>query len=145
MRTHGFWLGLIFFIACWGTISAGQISPLNAAADLAGKSLNGDWKNVNAATRGLVRIVVDGTAVHPYGSCHPTACDWGELHAQSFASRVDAHDRIALLANHETNFDKSVMTISLEPDGRLRVQTFNHYIDGSHRADASFVDYFSRD
>jgi hypothetical protein len=144
MRLRGLWLSLTLLVACCGTMVAGQRSPLDAAEDLAGRGLNGDWKSVDPSTRGLVRLVVDGTAVHPYGSCHPTACDWGELHAQSYASKVDARDSVALLANHETKFSKAVMTISLESDGRLRVQVFTHYIDGSPRADATFVEYFSR-
>jgi hypothetical protein len=144
MRLSSGWLSLMLLVFCCGTMVAGQRSPMDAAADLAGKGLNGDWKSVNPSTRGLTRIAVDGSVVHPYGACHPTPCDWGELHAQSFASKPDAQDSVALLANYDTNFGKSVLTISLESDGRLRVQVFMHYTDASRRGDAAFVEYFSR-
>ncbi len=144
MRRCSFWTSLAFFVTCSGMMFAQQGSPLDAASLLAGGGLDGDWKNVNAQTRGIVRIVVGETTVHPYGHCSPAACDWGELHAQNFASRVDAHDRAALLVSQDTSFSKTVMTISLDSDGRLRVQAFTHYTDASRRADHTYIDYFSR-
>ena len=138
------WLGMGLL---WFCVTAGraQVSPLDAAASLAGsQALSGDWKNVTPAARGLVRVIVDGDKVHPFGACHPTACDWGEHRAQIFASKVDAKDSFALLANVDTSFDRTVITISLEEDGRLRVQTFTHFTDATRRADYSVIEYFVR-
>jgi hypothetical protein len=42
------------------------------------------------------------------------------------------------------SFKHTVITISLEADGRLRVQTFNHFTDNTKKLDYSYVDYFSR-
>ena len=144
MRVLRCGIELMLLVVFSGSMVAGQISPLDSAAALAGQTLNGDWKNVDSHSRGLVRIVVEGTKVHPYGSCQPAACDWGTVRAQSFASTVDGRDTFALLANTDTSFDRSVLTISLETDGRLRVQIFTHYTDHSQRVDHSSVEYFSR-
>jgi hypothetical protein len=63
--------------------------------------LTGDWRNINSATTAMTRVVVDFTcgdvvlcdtsghctggdsyyAMHPFGRCHPTDCDWGRLRA----------------------------------------------------------------
>jgi hypothetical protein len=109
-----------------------------------GSGLDGNWTNANPGNAGLARIIVDGTRVHPYGACHPTACDWGWIAAQGFASKVENHDIFSLLASTDEGFAKVVMTISLDPDGRLRVQVYSHYTDHSGRSDASHVDYFTR-
>jgi hypothetical protein len=34
------------------------------------------------------------------------------------------------------------MTLRLEADGRLKVETFSHFTDGSKRADYVATDYF---
>jgi hypothetical protein len=123
---------------------AAQNSPLDAAANLVSADMNGSWTNMDSKARGLVRVVITGTSVHPYGACHPTACDWGTLHAQGFASKVDRQDQAALLANSDTGFSRTVLTITVEADGRLRVQTFTHFTDHSGRADYTMIDYFVR-
>jgi len=106
--------------------------------------LNGDWQNVDPNTRGIVEIVVKGMKIHPYGKCHPTACDWGTIKAKGFASSVDAQDVSRLVAKKHNSFDQVEITLSLEADGRLRVESFTHFTDGSGRADYSAVGYFQR-
>jgi len=64
-------------------------------------SMSGDWRNIDANTRSVTRVVVDfacsdvvlcdtdghcsggdtGYSIHPFGKCHPTDCDWGRLKA----------------------------------------------------------------
>ena len=143
MRFFSMQLGLAALM-CGAAVSSGQQTPMDAATAMATGGLNGNWKNVDARTRGLVRIVVDGTKVHPYGACSPVACDWGVIAGQAFASKVDLRDMSSLLVSDSQGFVRRVMTVSIEPDGRLRVQVFNHYTDASRRADSSFVDYFVR-
>jgi hypothetical protein len=126
--------------------TSAQSSPLEKAQVMAGAevlTLDGDWANADSATRGIVRIVISGKRVHAWGSCLPKACDWGPAKGQPFASAVDRHDVAALLVSDYTSFSNGVMTVSLDPDGRLRVQRLAHYVDG-RRSDASFVDYFVR-
>jgi hypothetical protein len=107
-------------------------------------NLNGTWFNVNARTRGLVRIEIDDKKIHPYGACYPDPCDWGVLKAKSFASTVDSGFAVALMAKQSTNFSRSEITLSLEHDGRLRAEVFTHFTDSSGRADYRSVDYFKR-
>jgi len=107
-------------------------------------TLNGDWTNVDPQATGVVRITVEGKKVHPYGACHPVACSWGDLKAQVFSSEVRNLDAFSILASQDLTFKHVVLTISLEPDGRLRVQTFTHFTDLSKRRDYSEVDYMTR-
>ena len=124
----------------------GAQTPLDAARAMAGvpQSLEGQWNNVDAKAKGLVAIIVTKATVHPFGACQPAACDWGEVKGQSFASRVDGHDVAAILASYDTQLSQTVLTVSLDPDGRLRVQRFVHFTGGSQRTDTSSVDYFTR-
>jgi hypothetical protein len=120
-----------------------------SAANLLGQTtpqsgLDGDWKNIDAHTRGIDVIFINGKKVHPFGTCHPTDCDWGVLKAKSFASSVDSADISKLLVKHNTDFGTVEITIALLPDGRLRVDTFTHFRDDSGRADYSDVNYFRR-
>jgi hypothetical protein len=104
--------------------------------------LDGDWKNINPKTRGITEIVIDGKKIHPFGACHPTVCDWGKIKAKAFASGVDSNDINRLVAHKYNGFDSVEITISLLPDGTLRVDTFTHFTDASGRADYSEVNYF---
>ena len=106
--------------------------------------LDGDWQNVDPNTRGIVEIVIAGRKVHPFGACHPSACDQGVIKAKGFASSVDSSDIRRLVAKERTGFSQVEITLSLEPDGRLRADRFTHFTDGSGRADYSAVDYFKR-
>jgi cathepsin L len=43
-------------------------------------SFAGTWKNVDANTDGLTKIIAETTgtpSIHAYGKCSPTDCDWG--------------------------------------------------------------------
>jgi hypothetical protein len=92
-----------------------------------------------------VKILIDGKKIHPYGACHPAACDWGTIKAKSFASGVQSSDVVRLVAKKNTNFDQVEISLSLESDGRLRADVFTHFTDGSGRADYSTVNYFAHD
>ncbi len=107
-------------------------------------AMNGTWINVDPATRGIVRIQINGEKVHPYGACHPDLCDWGVLKAKSFAASVDSHDATAFFARQKTGFSRSEITLSLDPGGKLRVEVFTHFTDGSGRADYRTVNTFMR-
>lgn len=97
--------------------------------------LNGTWVNADPNTIGFARIVIDGTTVHPYAACHPSFCDWGILQARIYGASVRSAAPVAMTATFVTNFDEVVITLLLESDGRLRVDSFTHFTDGSRRAD----------
>jgi hypothetical protein len=118
--------------------------PAPAQQPAARNSLNGTWINVDPATRGIVRIQINGEKVHPYGACHPDLCDWGVLKAKSFASTVDSKNSIALLTKKKTSFNQSQLTLALGAGGKLRVEVLTHFTDGSGRTDYRTVDTFAR-
>jgi hypothetical protein len=115
-----------------------------AQTPAATNDMNGTWVNVDPATRGLVRIEINGNKIHPYGACHPDPCDWGILKAKSFAQTVDSGGAVALLAKQTTSFSRVEITLSLERDGRLRAEVFTHFTDSSGRADYRTVNYYTR-
>jgi hypothetical protein len=129
-------------LALSGATLEAQRKPLDRSAIQAAASPLGDWKNADPSSRDLQRIVIDRTSIHPYGSCSPTACDWGRLRTQSFASQVEGQDIAALLAIFDDRVARRVMTLRLEADGRLKVETFIHFTDGSKRADYVATSYF---
>lgn len=122
----------------------GALAISRPAAQQMPANFDGTWFNVDPATRGLVKIVIRGVKIHPYGACHPDPCDWGVIKAKNFGSSVNTTAAAALLAKQTTSFSKVEMTLSLDPDGRLRAELFTHFTDGSGRADYRTVNYFMR-
>ena len=106
--------------------------------------MNGRWVNVDPNTRSLVEIGIDGLKIHPYGSCHPTACDWGIIQGKSIGKNVRPSAPTALVARKITNFDWTEIRLSLASDGKLRAELFTHFTDHSGRADRRTVDLFTR-
>ena len=110
-------------------------------------SIVGNWVNVNAASRGLVRITLQagptGLTVHAYGSCSPTPCDWGVAPARAYSAGVDAKPAEAFTAVYKQGFKESILTGQLER-GMLAVDNFSTFLDGSSRNDYHSRDYFRR-
>jgi hypothetical protein len=143
MYAFRFVISVLVFLGVSGTMLDAQRKPLDRNAKRASASFLGNWKNVDPNTRGLLRIVVDRTSIHPYGSCGGSECDQGRHRTQSFASHVEGHDTAALLAEWDDLAARRVFTLMLEADGRLRVQTFSHFIDGSEQSDYVSTNYFT--
>lgn len=145
MKVPGIAFAFLLGAACLSASLGIRIAPRAAAQGAAAiGALDGTWVNVDPATRGLVRIAIDAKKIHPYGACHPDACDWGVLKAKSFAASVDSSNATALQAKKVTSFSRAEITLSLESDGRLRAEVFTHFTDGSGRADYRTVNYFVR-
>jgi len=127
--------------------------------------LDGNWKNIDPRTRGIDVILINGMKIHPFGVCHPKDCDWGvlKLKARKVASSGNptytsklvlthpiqsvGYDRMARISYNYSELVpwKTVdITISLLPDGSLRVDTITRFIDGSSRAKRGAVNYFRR-
>jgi hypothetical protein len=138
-----FVISVLVVLVLSGAVLDAQRKPLDRTAIQASARPLGDWKNVDPTSRGLLRIVVDRTSIHPYWSCAETTCDWGRIRTQSFASQVEAQDTVALLATLDDRVARRVITLMLEADGRLKVQTFSHFTDGSKRSDYVETDYFT--
>lgn len=119
-------------------------NPGEAAKHVA-TGLDGTWVNVDPQTANLVRIEIDGSNVHPSARCNPRSCDWGILHGKNFAASVSSSGVDAMTAEMQTSFSKITLTLILQADGRLRVDAFTQFTDGSQRADYHHVDYLVRE
>lgn len=127
----------IFLTICGAPAAAAQ-------TPVATNDLNGTWVNAGPNTNGFARIVIDGTTIHPYGACQPRPCDWGIVEGRIYGASVRLAAPVAMTATFVTNFDEVVITLLLESDGRLRVDSFTHFTDGSRRADYHGSGYLVR-
>ncbi|MFP5347931.1 MAG: hypothetical protein ACLGIA_13010 [Actinomycetes bacterium] len=86
-----------------GVVTVGTASPAHAVC--ATQPLQGDWRNINANTSSVTRVVVGFACgdqvlcdqnghctggesyytLRPFGKCHPTDCDWGTKRAYPMA------------------------------------------------------------
>jgi hypothetical protein len=100
-------------------------------------SLAGNWVNVDAATRGIVRVVLTdhqpNIGVHAYGACQPTPCDWKEVQGHVYDASVSGDAAIAFTASYGFGFKDTILTGHLEGPN-LVVEDFDTFKDGSGRA-----------
>ncbi len=123
-----------------------EIKPALAAAPTGLAPLLGTWKNCDATTRGIVRLVIGAArpsiSVHVFGACHPTPCDWGTMPGHSYATDVTSKDAVAFTATYKFDFKETVITGSVNRAGYMTVETFDHFTDGSGRSDYYTKSYF---
>lgn len=95
------------------------------------------WLPDDPTTAGIVKIEIQGTTVHVFGNCSPTACDWGLVTADIYARSVDAPSTspAAYQAHYSKRYADTDLSMSIEDDGSLLVQTFTHFKDHSRRKD----------
>lgn len=109
--------------------------------------LLGTFINVNKETNGLLKLVINpvGTelSIHAFGACVPTPCDWGVAPGMAFAENVCGTPAVGFTAQYKFNFKETLIVGRLE-FGALFVETFDHFIDGSGRADYNSVYIFSK-
>lgn len=100
--------------------------------------LLGTWVNSDHATRGLVRLMIAAKGkeitVHGFGACSPTPCDWGQVNGTIFSHSVAETSAVAFTATYNFNF-KHTQIVGRLYHGALVVETFDHFIDESGRAD----------
>lgn len=104
--------------------------------------LIGTWSNSDTATRGLVKLVIArsgaGITVQAFGACTPTPCDWGVVAGIEYAADVSSTAAVAFSAYYKFSFKETIVVGHLDEDA-LRVETFDHFTDGSGRSN-----YYSR-
>jgi len=115
-------------------------APSSAAKPVMNQ-LDGTWLNVDSGTVALAQIAIDGLNVHPFGGCSPTPCDWGILKGKAFKASGRSRGVGAMTAQMETTFSEMTLNLSLEGDGRLRVDLFTQFTNGGRGADNHHVDY----
>ncbi len=108
--------------------------------------LVGTWVSFDAATRGLVRIVVSNRggrlAVRAFGASSPAPQDWGETAGDTFAGSVDGVEgaaAVAFTARYRFAFVDVLLAAYLNRR-LLVVDCYSVFRDGSGRSS-----YFSRD
>lgn len=115
-----------------------EMPVVSETADVA--PWDGQWENVDPATRGMTRLVIGQRAdgqwfMHGFGKCHPTDCDWGETPA------VLSGD--ALIGVYAFGFKST--TITARRSGlTLVADVFDDYTDADGRADRSSQYVLSR-
>lgn len=133
---------VLFFITFFASFSI-----LNAQAL---SSYNGEWKNTNTGTRGLVsiKIGVSGSAVtvQPFGACSPTPCDWGVANALAYSTSVSTNTTTttrALTAQFKTGFSETILVAELN-GSTLEVRTYTRFTDGSGRFNYTSKEKFQK-
>jgi hypothetical protein len=105
--------------------------------------LVGTWVSFDAATRGIVRVVVAHRGgrllVRAFGAASPAPQDWGEVAGDAFAGGVDAAAAVGFTARFRFGFLDTRLAAYLNRR-LLVVDSYNVFHDGSGRAS-----YFSRD
>jgi hypothetical protein len=105
------------------------------------------WVNCDHATRGLVRLMIapkgNEITVHAFGACSPTPCDWGVVNGLVYAPNVTSNTAIAFTATYTFSFKQTVIVGHLM-NGALIVETFDHFTDGSGRADYYSLDIMTQ-
>jgi outer membrane protein assembly factor BamB len=123
--------------------SDAQVDEANfTPATLARTALLGTWVNCDAATAGLVKLIIAasgaGVQVHAFGACTPTPCDWGTVPGIAYAADVSSGTAVAFSAQYQFAFKKTIVVGHVDA-GSLLVETFDHFTDGSGRSS-----YYSR-
>jgi len=106
----------------------------------------GEWVNTDPNTRSTTKLKIaltDGKlAVHGFGKCHPTDCDWGTtpLHLCSVGDR--AKDVVGF-ASWDQKFKDHHIVLRLKA-GKLSVDSFDIYKDKSGRTNRSATEMFAK-
>jgi hypothetical protein len=99
--------------------------------------LAGTWKNIDPATRSMVKLVVTvagtGLSVEAFGACSPTPCDWGRVPAVPYAATVSTSPAVAFTATYKFSFKQTIVTGHISGKN-LIVETFDVFTDGSGRS-----------
>lgn len=118
-----------------GSLAARRVDPAPLA---------GTWVNFDAATRGVVRVVLAETegafTVRAYGACEPEPCDWGEVRGELFAAGVAEHEAVGFKSFYDFGFMETFLAAYLNK--RLLVlDSYNVFKDGSSRSRYFFRDH----
>jgi ribosomal protein L31 len=132
-------------VASGSILAAALVNPAFAApADFVGT-----WVNTNSSTRGITRVVVTSAGsgklnVQVFGKCHPTDCDWGKTTLVTYGSNVqDTNHRFAT-ANYSKNFANTLLTVNLNSNQQISLQSFTQFTDSSARQNYSNTETFKR-
>jgi hypothetical protein len=144
MKPRPVWL--VVALALIAVVAAAFKASFAAASHVA--PFVGTWQNDNAATREQTRAVIGVNGanfeVWGYGACGGGECDWASrIGGPRTTPRSDADDG-QLSIVWEFGYSRRAETLTLLPDGRLRITSFTQYLDGSGRPDRSSSEEFHK-
>jgi hypothetical protein len=123
-------------------IAKSQVPLVVAAAPILGT-----WVNCDLNTQGLIHLVLTAKeneiTVHGFGACQPNPCDWGVVDGLVFADNVCSAPAVAFTTIYKFAFKETTIVGHLLK-GTLMVELFDHFIDGSGRADYYSLEIMSR-
>jgi hypothetical protein len=105
-------------------------------------AFSGDWRNADPNTRSIVRAIISpaspsSAALHLFGACSPTPCDWGTTNAPL------SDNPQQLNATYNPGFVIETVTIT-RSGGQLVVRIHSHFTDNSGRKDYDSTDVMNR-
>ncbi len=108
-------------------------------------ALVGAWHNANAGTRSITRILIgrvgNNLAVHTYGKCSPTDCDWGTVTGYTYATSVGSSAGIGFSAVYNFSFAQ-VINVGYLSGNSLYVFHFTRFTDNSGRSNYFGIERF---
>jgi hypothetical protein len=134
-------------------VAAAAALVLTGPASATLPELIGNWKNINPATRDLVRVEITDAGgainVHAWGACSPNPCDLGTVKAVPFAPDVSAPlpaDGQYLQAEFPESFAAKTLIIgpAPTPGGELTTLFLTRFTDNSGRSAYAAVDKFKK-
>jgi hypothetical protein len=134
-------------------VAAAATTVLTGSASATLGQLLGDWKNVNANTRDIVRIMITevggAVEVRVWGACSPTPCDWGTVKAIPYAPNVSEQlpaNAQYLEADYAQSFAQKKVILGPAPGagGELHVTSLTRFTDNSGRSNDANTDLFKK-
>jgi hypothetical protein len=122
------------------------VQPANVA------NLVGTWNNVNAATGGIVKVVITNDAtgfkVNTYGACSPTPCNHGIIPASRFSKTVSSTVAHGLSAQYNFGFSTVGVTAQrvydIDGGNFLELESRTRFATGDTRQDYMRTELFIR-
>jgi hypothetical protein len=111
--------------------------PSTAFAQLS--AFQGNWRNNDPATRGVTRLQIDtspNVTVHAWGKCSPSDCDQGTRNGFAYGPNVSSNlnsSARAISVVFSSGFSEAIYIIRPASGGRLQLDVYNRFTDGSGR------------
>jgi hypothetical protein len=94
-------------------------------------NIDGSWVNVDPHTGGVKRVDVSAMTIHPFGTCHPTLCDWGILAVKPKGNRITAQTRDSAAYRQ--------IEVWMEGNHELRMRVRSQYFDRRRPQDLTYI------
>jgi len=112
--------------------------PSTAFAQLS--AFQGNWRNNDPATGGVTRLQIatsPNVTVHAWGKCSPSDCDLGTKNGFAYGPTVGSNlnsTARAISVVFGSGFSEAIYIIHPAPSGRLQLEVYDRFTDGSGRA-----------